>query len=194
MLTRNFYLVRYELYAAGTSLAEGTFPVTMLIKKPEQIAEDLHACALKLVEELPTVPKFDSLHVVSVSLLYTEQVVEAPQPVADVPRGTCEPLPAVVRRFLSALDHYNELDRTVGGGWSTKKAGTIGEQILAASELNGRRKALEILLSSAPQAADPPEGYALISIKALEAWGKLDEVRELCRYPITPKEKRQDES
>lgn len=27
MLTRNFYLVRYELYAAGTSLAKGTFPV-----------------------------------------------------------------------------------------------------------------------------------------------------------------------
>ena len=29
-----------------------------------------------------------------------------------------------------------------------------------------------------------PKGYALISIDALKAWGKYDEVVEACRYPI----------
>jgi hypothetical protein len=29
----------------------------------------------------------------------------------------------------------------------------------------------------------PPEGYALISVEVLRAWGKLDELRECCRYP-----------
>jgi len=28
----------------------------------------------------------------------------------------------------------------------------------------------------------PPEGYALVSVGVLRAWGKLDEVRECCRY------------
>lgn len=31
-------------------------------------------------------------------------------------------------------------------------------------------------------AGGPPEGYALISVEALRAWGKLDELRECCRY------------
>lgn len=29
----------------------------------------------------------------------------------------------------------------------------------------------------------PPEGYALISVEVLRAWGKLDELRECCQYP-----------
>lgn len=29
----------------------------------------------------------------------------------------------------------------------------------------------------------PPEGYVLISEEVLRVWGKLDEVRECCRYP-----------
>jgi len=28
----------------------------------------------------------------------------------------------------------------------------------------------------------PPEGYALVSVEMLRIWGKLDEVRECCRY------------
>ena len=31
-----------------------------------------------------------------------------------------------------------------------------------------------------------PEGYALISIDALKAWGKYDEVRSACRFPVEP--------
>ena len=31
-----------------------------------------------------------------------------------------------------------------------------------------------------------PEGYALISIEALKAWGKYDEVRSACRFPAEP--------
>ena len=31
----------------------------------------------------------------------------------------------------------------------------------------------------------PPEGYVLISEEVLRVWGKLDEVRECCRYPHT---------
>lgn len=35
-------------------------------------------------------------------------------------------------------------------------------------------------------AAQPvaPDGYALISVDALRAWGKLDEVTAACKYPI----------
>lgn len=29
-----------------------------------------------------------------------------------------------------------------------------------------------------------PEGYALIAIEVLQAWGKLNEVRSLARYPV----------
>ena len=39
-------------------------------------------------------------------------------------------------------------------------------------------------LKQAPPAAVVPDGYALIGIDALRAWGKLDEVRDACRYPI----------
>ena len=38
-------------------------------------------------------------------------------------------------------------------------------------------------LYAAPPAA-VPEGYALVSIDALRAWGRLDEVRDACRYPL----------
>jgi len=34
-------------------------------------------------------------------------------------------------------------------------------------------------------AGRPPEGYVLISEEVLRVWGKLDEVRECCRYPRT---------
>ena len=40
-----------------------------------------------------------------------------------------------------------------------------------------------------PEEQKVPEGYALISIDTLRAWGKYDEVQEACHYPIdnTPK-------
>jgi len=49
---------------------------------------------------------------------------------------------------------------------------TERDQLAAALEA-GRRNAGVLV---------PPEGYALVSVEALRAWGKLDEVRECCRY------------
>lgn len=33
-----------------------------------------------------------------------------------------------------------------------------------------------------------PEGYALVSIEALKAWGKYDEVSTACQYPVQQEE------
>lgn len=47
--------------------------------------------------------------------------------------------------------------------------------------------ALIAAIDAARYAAPPaavPEGYALVSVDALRAWGRLDEVRDACRYPL----------
>ena len=65
--------------------------------------------------------------------------------------------------YLSAVDKFNTLNSNVGGGWSTEKAGTHQEIILAANEMHGRRKLLEVLLQSAegdtPQSSNEPVAH-----------------------------------
>jgi len=51
-----------------------------------------------------------------------------------------------------------------------------------AAERDQLAAALEAARRNAGMLA-PPEGYALISVEVLRAWGKLDELRECCRYP-----------
>ncbi len=47
------------------------------------------------------------------------------------------------------------------------------------------------VLATTPPAAQPavPEGYALIGIDVLKAWGKYDEVSAACCYPLGAKQK-----
>ena len=49
-------------------------------------------------------------------------------------------------------------------------------------------KVLELLKSK----ATPPKGYALISEGALRSWGKLEEVRAMCVYPIGDTQEKSD--
>lgn len=54
-----------------------------------------------------------------------------------------------------------------------------------AAILNEAEKLVEKAKNSAKEPA-VPQGYALISVDALRAWGKLDEVEAACVYPTTP--------
>jgi len=75
-------------------------------------------------------------------------------------------------------------DRLLSGGknWVTLQA---NERPVGAEFDEVTNYPIQRSLATKPEHFAVPEGYALIAVEALRAWGKLDEVKAACVYPTT---------
>ena len=87
-------------------------------------------------------------------------------------------VPDGVKRYTAAMDRHR-LREAMGEDIDPDS------RLMHAAHLAWNALArLEMLLwEEAAACVAPPKGYALISEEALRAWGKLEEVKGMCRHP-----------